>query len=219
MMVNFKINLLPNIHIADRYLDTVKTFGVTNDGCGLDYFISGSDERAVQQLPGIFQSGYVGFVVGAKHFTKQLPKEKIVSICKKINQPIVLLGGKEDSEKGEYIVRESGDAKIFNACGKFSINESAALVKHASKIITHDTGLMHIAAAFKKEIVSVWGNTIPEFGMAPYYGNAEVRDQRSEIRNLSCRPCTKIGFEKCPKKHFKCMVEIDEDEVAGFVSS
>ncbi len=219
LMVNFKINMLPKVHIVDRYMDTLKSFGVANDGEGLDYFISGEDEKVLQQIPITHQNGYVGFVIGAKHFTKQLPKEKIRSICKKIKQPVVLLGGKEDVEKGEAIIRESDGSTIYNGCGKFSINESAALVKHASKIITHDTGLMHIATAFKKEIISVWGNTIPEFGMAPYYGKSEIRNRKSEIRNLSCRPCSKIGFDACPKKHFKCMMEIDEAEIAGFVSS
>ncbi len=219
LMVNFKINRLPKIHIVDRYLDTLKSFSVTNDGNGLDYFISTEDEKVLQQIPATHQNDYVGFVIGARHFTKQLPKEKINAICQKINQPIILLGGKEDVEKGEAIFRESGSSTIYNACGKFSINESAALVKHASKIITHDTGLMHIAAAFKKEIISVWGNTIPEFGMTPYYGKSETKNQKSEIKNLDCRPCSKIGFDRCPKKHFKCMVEIDEAEIVGFVSS
>jgi ADP-heptose:LPS heptosyltransferase len=219
LMVNFKINLLPKVHIIDRYMDTLKPFGVVNDGKGLDYFISDEDEKALTKIPVAHQKGYVGFVIGAKHFTKQLPEEKISSICKKINQPLILLGGKEDYEKGEVIIRMAGHSTIYNACGKFSINESAALVKHASKIITHDTGLMHIAAAFKKEIISVWGNTIPEFGMTPYYGKSEIRNQKSEVLNLSCRPCTKIGFAKCPKGHFKCMKEIDETEIADFVSS
>ena len=70
---------------------------------------------------------------------------------------------------------------------------------------------MHIAAAFKKKIISIWGNTIPEFGMYPY-----LPDKSSEIiqvENLKCRPCSKIGFQKCPKKHFKCMLEIDEERV------
>lgn len=223
MVVNLKINNLPPIHIVDRYMETVKHLGVTNDGLGLDYFLSVEEETVLQQLPASHQKGYVGFVIGARHFTKQLPVEKIISICKKLNQPVVLLGGKEDIEKGEAIASEINSRmnskeqspQIFNACGKFSINRSAALVKHATKIITHDTGLMHVAAAFKKEIISVWGNTIPEFGMGPYYGNQQVRNLKFEIRNLPCRPCTKIGFDKCPKGHFKCMRQMDEQKIAN----
>ena len=135
--------------------------------------------------------------------TKRLPVKKIISICKKISQPIVLLGGKQDISREYRIANAVGD-KVFNACGKYSLNESAAFVKHAAKIITHcDTGLMHIAAAFKKEIISVWGNTIPEFGMSPYL--SDPNSKIVQVKNLSCRPCSKLGFEKCPKGHFKCM--------------
>ena len=66
---------------------------------------------------------------------------------------------------------------------------------------------MHIAAAYKKTIISVWGNIIPEFGMGPYLANKE--SQIVEVKNLSCRPCSKLGYKKCPKGHFKCMNEID----------
>ena len=226
LMVNLRINKLPNEHIVDRYFETVKSLGVVNDGQGLDYFIPKKDEVDLKTLPSEFHSrpdsyrelsgGYIGFVIGAKFFTKQLPKEKIVSIIQKLNQPVILLGGKEDYEKGEWIVKQI-KTNILNACGKYNLNQSASLVKQANKIITNDTGLMHIAAAFKKEIVSVWGNTIPEFGMYPYYGKSQVPSIKSQVQNLSCRPCSKLGFSKCPKGHFKCMNEINEEEIVKFV--
>lgn len=208
LLVNFKINKMPAAHVVDRYMDTVASLGITNDNKGLDYFIPSKDEVNLNQLPLSHQQGYIGFVIGAKHFTKQLPIEKIISICKKINQPIVLLGGKEDATRAEAIEKVIGST-IYNACGKYNLNQSASIIKHANKIVTHDTGLMHIAAAFKKEIISVWGNTVPAFGFTPY-----LPDQKSkmvEVKNLSCRPCSKIGYDKCPKGHFKCMMEIDEN--------
>src|ERR1035437_357538 len=219
LMVNLKINKLPNTHIVDRYFETVKSLGVKNDDKGLDYFIPKKDEVDIKTLPVEFQNGYIGFVIGAKYFTKQLPNEKIISICKKINEPVILLGGKEDVEKGEKIKVAVGSrqAVIFNSCGKYNLNQSASLVKQAKKIITHDTGLMHIAAAFKKEIVSVWGNTIPGFEMYPDYGESQVSSLKSQVLNLSCRTCSKLGFSKCPKGHFKCMMEINEEEIVKFI--
>ena len=216
--VNFKINQLPNIHIVDRYMDAIGFLGVTNDGKGLDHFIPQKDIVSLTELPLSHQNGYIAFVIGAKHYTKQLPSEKIVSICEKINQPIVLLGGKEDYEKGQLIINTLKPPHltshishfVFNGCGKYNLNQSASLIKQAKKVITHDTGLMHIAAAFKKEIISVWGNTVPEFGMYPYLPGESSKTV--EVKNLSCRPCSKIGYKKCPKKHFKCMMEIDESE-------
>lgn len=90
----------------------------------------------------------------------------------------------------------------------------ADLVRRSKLVITHDPGLMHIAAAFKKKIISIWRNTVPEFGMAPYYGTEEINNVIAEIKNLSCRPCSKIGYDKCPRGHFKCMEMQDIEGVA-----
>jgi len=207
LLVNFKINKMPAIHVVDRYLETVKSLGVKNDEKGLDYFIPEKDEIKITSLPLSHQKEYIAFVIGAKHFTKQLPAEKIISICKKLPKPIVLLGGKEDISRANEIEEAVGHA-IYNACGKYNLNQSASLIKHADKVITHDTGLMHIAAAFKKDIISVWGNTVPDFGFSPYLSGK--KSKIVEVKNLPCRPCSKIGYDNCPKGHFKCMVEIDE---------
>ena len=113
--------------------------------------------------------------------------------------------------RGEEIVHRSTNKRIYNACGKLNLNQSASVVKQADVLITHDTGLMHIAAAFEKKIVSVWGNTVPEFGMYPY--QKEENFKIVEVKDLSCRPCSKIGHKKCPKGHFDCMQKIDVDDV------
>ena len=201
LMTTFKINMLPNTHIVDRYLDTVKHLGVSNDNLGLEFFLSDKDE--VENLP----SEYVVFAIGGRHNTKKLPNEKIISICKNTNQRIILIGGKEDSKNGQEIVSATNNTE--NTCGKYSIGQSAFIIKNAKQVITHDTGMMHIAAAFQKKIYSIWGNTIPDFGMSPYLANPDSKI--IEVKNLSCRPCTKIGFQKCPKGHFNCMNKIDEN--------
>lgn len=218
LLVNFKINTLPDIHIVDRYLDTAKTLGVVNDGKGLDYFLPPTFTfNPAIQLP----QSFISFAIGAQHNTKRLPNQKIVEVSKHYGETIVLLGGNEDAENGEWIAQQSGN-HVINLCSKLTLHESAYVVSKSTKVITHDTGLMHIAAAFQKEIISIWGNTVPEFGMTPYYGNkeylnspavsgiekinkSEITNPKFEIRNLYCRPCSKIGFKKCPKGHFKCM--------------
>ena len=210
---NLKWNLMPDLHIVDRYLKTVESFGVTNDGEGLDYFIPAKDEVRQKDIPASHHAGYIGVVIGAAHNTKKLPVEKLRELCGKIGHPIILLGGKEDNENAKQIASVD-PIKIYNACGKFKLNESADLVRRSKLIITHDTGLMHIAAAFKKKIISIWGNTVPEFGMYPYYGNAQTQNARFEINGLRCRPCSKIGYAKCPRGHFKCMKQISIDAVA-----
>ena len=219
LLTSFKINTLPKQHIVDRYFATVKPLNISNDGKGLDYFIPKNEEVNWNEIPISHCAGYVAIVIGATYKTKQLPVHKLKELCNGIDYPIVLLGGKEDEKKGDNIA-SINDIKIYNACGKFTLNESAGLVRNAKLVITHDTGLMHIAAAFQKPIISVWGNTVPQFGMTPYYGNDSAVSSSlhitqnktfyiAEVNHLYCRPCSKIGYKKCPLGHFKCMEKQD----------
>ncbi|HOA37835.1 MAG TPA: glycosyltransferase family 9 protein [Flavihumibacter sp.] len=216
LLTNFKINLLPKEHIVDRYMATVKPLGVQADGGGLDYFIPEKDVVGQQDIPAAHHFGYIGIVIGAAHATKRLPMEKLKELVTLIDHPLVLLGGPEDKANGEELAALD-PIKIYNACCKFNLNESADLVRRAKLIITHDTGLMHIAAAFKKPIISIWGNTVPAFGMYPYYGRTSFNQVQPyeliEVNGLGCRPCSKIGYDACPKKHFKCMQDISLQQV------
>ena len=219
LLVNLKLNRMPGLHIVDRYFETVRTMGVVNDEEGLDYFIPEKDIVAVSGL-GLEPLSYIVFAIGGKFATKKLPAEKIAAICDQIGAPVILSGGKDDAAQGEKIVSLS-KGKVMNACGKFSLNQSASLVAQSRLLITHDTGLMHIGAALKKEIISIWGNTIPEFGMSPYFSkndSRKVSDTRFEIKYLACRPCSKLGFAKCPRGHFKCMNEMEALKIAAVVN-
>ena len=214
LLVTFKWRKMPDLHIVDRYMETVKHLGVKNDGEGLDYFIPKSAEVALSRLPSSHASDYVALVIGGQHATKMMPVKKLVELCEALKEPVLLLGGPEDEDRGAQIAEAIGE-KVYNACGKFKLDESASLLKQSSWVISHDTGLMHMAAAFKKRIVSVWGNTVPELGMYPYL--PDPKSKIIQVPNLSCRPCSKIGYKKCPKGHFKCM-DHDVNEMLGYSS-
>jgi heptosyltransferase-2 len=209
---SIKVNILPRVHIVDRYLDTLKTFGARNDGAGLDYFISETEETTRNDIPASHYAGYIACVIGAAHGTKRWPVNKWKEFARRMDHPLILLGGKEDADNGREIASVD-DVKVYNACGKFSLNESADLVRKSKVVVTNDTGLMHIAAAFKRPVISLWGNTVPSFGMYPYYGDHAVTNSILQVRKLWCRPCSKIGYAKCPLGHFKCMENISVDEV------
>jgi ADP-heptose:LPS heptosyltransferase len=213
LMVQFKINRLPKEHIVDRYFYAVKALGVKNDGKGLDYFIPEEDYVDLKEYPLLHQKKYVAMAIGGQHFTKIFPAEKAAAVISRLAYPVVLLGGKEDNETGQRIKALCAQEKVLNACGKLNIHQSASLVRQSGLVISNDTGLMHIAAAFKKPIISIWGNTIPEFGMAPYEPKEEYKVVTAQVAGLKCRPCSKIGYDKCPKKHFRCMMDQDEEYI------
>ena len=207
LAVNFKTRgILPPLHIVDRYFETLKTLGLKNDNRGLDYFIGNQDEVLLESVFSVAEKvRFVALVVGGSYYTKKIPVEKLAEICGKIKLPLVLMGGKDDQDVVSQLKERFPE--VIDACGKYSINQSASIIRQAEWVITSDTGLMHIASAYQKKIISIWGNTIPEFGMGPYLPNQE--NQILEVKNLECRPCSKLGYKKCPKGHFKCMRDID----------
>ncbi len=256
MLVRWGIDILPQKHIVERYMDTVTTLGVQYDGQGLDFHYapntlptldaavdallptlrstrhrtlsaaktSGAELSAAETSGAELSAAetnstgiipYIAVVIGAAHGTKRLPEEKIIEICQKQPYATLLLGGPDERAAGERIAAAVSDGRAINACGALSLFGSARAVERATAVITHDTGLMHIAAAFRKRIVSVWGSTVPEFGMTPFYPDGIDLNTSVEVKGLPCRPCSKIGFDTCPKGHFKCMQGIDLGAIRG----
>lgn len=219
LLVNFKLNILPEKHIVQRYLETARRLKVFDDGEGLDYFIPQKDEIKLSDFPLTHLHGYAALVIGAQHYTKKLPLIKLKELCEKIQIPVIVIGGIEDSVTGNELERLF-PYKVFNACGKFNLNQSASIIRQSKIVITNDTSMMHIAAAFKKIIHSFWGNTVPIFGMQPYFGSNvkyealyKSNSFLHEAKNVNCRPCSKIGFQKCPKGHFDCMMKQNFDNL------
>ena len=209
LLTRLRVDRMPDVHIVDRYLDAAAFLGVRNDGRGLDYFVGPQDAVPVPDEP------YVAFVIGAAHATKCLEESQMIELCRRIPYPTVLLGGPGEAALGDRIARQAEG--VTNACGKHPLNGSAELVRHAAVVLTHDTGLMHIAAAFRRPIVSVWGNTVPAFGMYPYLPVGAPEAVIAEVAGLTCRPCSKIGYAACPRGHFRCMREQRLDAIARSV--
>lgn len=208
LLVNFKWNRMPDIHLVHRYFQAASALGLKYDGMGLDYFIPEKDMVSIDQLPEAHRSGYLAIAIGAQHYTKRMPVERLKQLVEKLSLPVVLLGGKEDFEHGE-LIRDGNSDYVFNACGSYNLNQSASLLQQSRLLITHDTGLMHIGAALRKPIISIWGSTVPAFGMIPFLPDGMAASTIIENTELHCRPCSKLGFHRCPKQHFKCMNEID----------
>ncbi len=196
--VHFKVNRLPEKHLVDRYFEGLKALRVENDGMGLDYFV----KEEVVQLD--VHEPYDVLVLGAAHFTKRIPLSLSQKIIDHVSCPVILLGGLDVVDQGDILQQYS--SRVVNRIGKTSLNEAAIIMQRSQRVWSGDTGLMHMAAALKKPITVFWGNTLPAFGMYPYYGEkSEVTYVSKEVQDLGCRPCSKLGYDQCPRGHFLCM--------------
>jgi ADP-heptose:LPS heptosyltransferase len=212
-MVHLKSKRIRKRHIADRYFGPVKTYGIHKDGHGLEYYLQDKDWVDLERA-GI-RGAFVSMVIGAAHFTKRYPADKVAGVCKQFGLPIVLIGGAEERRAAQVIMDEAGP-HVISYCGDLTIGQSAFVIRKSAAVITNDTGFMHIAAAFQIPVVSLWGNTVPEFGLWPYYGQKnQDLNMTMEVNELSCRPCHKIGRDSCPRGHFRCMRDIDPAIVAS----
>lgn len=212
-LVKLKVNRMPKIHVVARYFKAVEHLGVQPDGLPGDFFIEAENEVQTADWS-LKPKGFICFAIGAQFATKRLPTQKIIAIIAKIQQPVVLVGGPTDCEVAEEISQALPE-KVINTCGKLNLQQSASLVKQSAHLITHDTGMMHIASCFSIPMTTVWGNTVTDFGMYPYTPSNPNLYSVHQVENLSCRPCSKIGYASCPKKHFKCMNDQDVAKIAG----
>lgn len=213
LLTKFKVNVMPGVHITTRSLNTIAPLGVKDDGGGLDYFIPDDEIISDDDLPFGHIAGFIALVIGANHVTKRLPPHKLIELCNALNYPLVIVGGPEEQDTGEALA-SLDPVRIFNACGKFNLNESADIIRRSKLVISHDTGFQYIACAFQKPVLAIWGGTSPKLDVEPYYGSNFMSRQRTPIYeniclNLWCQPCSKYGLSKCPLGHFNCMEKQD----------
>ncbi len=209
LLTKFQFNRMPNRHISLRSVDALAPLGVVYDGKGLDYFIPKDI-----QVPTLFPDGYVALVIGASYATKKLPLESLKQLVKLISHPIVLIGGPEEKVEGAEIAAQD-PARILNTCGTYSLHESAAMVRDARLVISHDTGMLYIACAFEKNVIAIWGATSPALQVEPFMPeNSKTRVFQAIVPNLTCQPCSNFGTKTCPKGHFNCMNQQDLPVIA-----
>ena len=218
LLTKFKINVMPGEHITKRSLQTVADLGVKDDGQGLDYFINEKDVVNQSDIPNSHHLGFIAIVIGANHNTKKMPVPKLQELCSKINYPIILLGGKQEQDEASEIASVDS-IKIYNACGKFSLNESADIIRQSKMVVSHDTGLQYIACAYNKYVLAIWGGTSPKLDVEPYYGSGFIQHPSAMyeniVLNLWCQPCSKYGVKSCPLGHFKCMQNHDINAIVN----
>lgn len=210
ILINTGKDFLKNEHVVERYFKTIKPLGISNDGKGLDFFI---DENIVINeniLPEkIIENSFITWALGATYSKKKLSEKHIVNVLKKIDKPVLLLGGINEKPTANKIISMVNKEKVYDLCGKLSLEESSFLIKKSEVLLTNDTGLMHIGSALKKKIISFWGCTKPSLGMSPYKPD-ELSVQM--VSNPLSPPCSKLG-NRCRKSKTACINNISSDEI------
>jgi heptosyltransferase-2 len=202
------------LSIPERYLQVGKAVGVRDDGLGLDLFWQEEDEKRAQQILSDHQipvdKPFISIAPGASFFTKRWPAEYFNNLISHVQNAYgytcVILGGPHDEPLGAYLAQNSNTISL---AGKTTLLESAVIIAKSALMVSNDSGLMHMATAVRTPVVVIFGSSVKELGFYPYKGEYKVL----EVEGLDCRPCSHIGKNACPKKHFKCMQDIPPESV------
>lgn len=205
-------------HVAERYFAAARNLDVTPDGGPAEFFTS---ERAETEAAAFLERHRLGtqrpliaLAPGAAHFTKRWPEAHWIALARKLAvfNDIVVLGGKHEEREAAAIADACAPAAA-SAAGLFSLEGSAALLKHAERVVVGDTGLLHLATAVGTPVVGLYGPTVEAFGFFPYRAKAVTVQH-----DLNCRPCSSQGGPVCPLGHHDCLVKMLPEEVLGVMS-
>jgi len=201
LLVHFKINLLRDAkQIPLRYADCLQ--GITLDGEGLEFSLGNNSP--------VRNTNCIGVAPGSKHFTKRYPVDRLAEIAKLLllkGYEIHLIGAADDREYCETLAQLAPGT--INRCKGNDTKQIAKEIAECSLLLCNDSGLMHLASAVKTPVAVVFGSTVEEFGFTPYNNKHIIIQDNS----LSCRPCSHTGRADCPKKHFKCMLNLSAEMV------
>ncbi len=208
LLVAFKKPVFKIKSIVERYADMLNMLGIEDDQLGLDFYGVQEFEENTNLSKGLanLPETYSAIALGGSFATKQIPLKTYRRFFTSAGAkgPYILLGGNGDKATADALTEEF-PAKCINLTGKLTLGQSAWVVKNAQVLCSGDTGLAHIGAALGVPILWIWGNTTPEFGMLSPVKPNKGAIISMEISNLKCRPCSKLGYPECPKKHFQCM--------------
>ncbi len=156
---------------------------------------------------GVAPGGYWAFAPGAEYGpAKCWPAGHYAELARRLHErdglPVLLLG----SPKEAALAREIADAAP-GACrvmaGETSLMDAMALIAGARGLVSNDSGLMHVAAAFGLPQVAVFGSTSPEH-TPPLNRKARVLWLKDELK-LDCMPCFQ---RECRFGHYRCLSEV-----------
>lgn len=228
VLIKFKLNLYKNaIPIAERYFETAHEFDVKDDGKGLEIFVPDETLFSVGSMMAKHRldryTSVLGMAPAAEHATKMWLEERFAEVAleaARVHQArILIFGGREDTERCNEIARfvnsSAGTEAAVSFAGRLSLLETAAALDFCDVVLCNDTGIMHLAAARQRNVVALFGPTVKEFGFFPGGTRAQVIEQNG----LPCRPCTHIGSEVCPQRHFRCMKDTTVDQVYQALTS
>ena len=187
-----------------------------------------SDDRPVLRLAphetasalaahGLARGSYLVFAPGAEYgASKRWPEEHYAALAASLPHPVLLLGSGKDGPVCEAIAAAAPNAR--NLAGRTSLLQAFALIAAARAVVSNDSGLMHVAAAFGVPQVALFGSSSP-LHTPPLNGAARVvwlKDDPQYQPPLDCAPCF---ARECPLGHHRCLRDVAPARVGALLQA
>jgi heptosyltransferase II len=213
-----KIKYMQDLHEIERNLEFLKEF---SNNLNKDIFFKqnkNTEEYVTQGLKdkGFLNNKIIGVNPGSIWNTKRWPIEKYAELIKRLvdsKYKVIVFGDKSDKDVNLFIKSNfENNSEVLNLIEKTNIKQLIGFMRKLNVYVTNDSGPMHIAAALGIPLTAIFGATTKGLGFFPYTTKGIVVE-----KDLKCRPCGKHGGRICPRGHFKCMRDINVDEVLDSV--
>jgi lipopolysaccharide heptosyltransferase II len=198
---------------ADRYHAAVEELvGREIQRGELRYFLGPQDgEVAARALDaaGVDRGApLLGLSPGAKWETKRWPVERYSELARRALREgfqVAVQGDAAEAPLGQRIAREAPGA--VDLCGKLDLRGLGGFISRCSAFVANDSGPLHMARALGVPTLAFFGSTDP--AMFDFTGHTAL------FAGVACSPCSFFGRTRCPRGHFRCMLELDEDRAWG----
>jgi heptosyltransferase II len=169
-------------------------------------------QRALE-AHGLQPQRYAVFAPGAEYGpAKRWPPIHYAELAKQLDHSVVLLGSRKEASLAEEIAHEAGAGRCLNLAGRTPLLEALALIAAARAVVSNDSGLMHVAAAFHVPQVALFGSSSP-LHTPPLNDRAQVvwlKQDPAYQPPLDCAPCFQ---RECPLGHQRCLFDITPERV------
>jgi lipopolysaccharide heptosyltransferase II len=202
-------------HAVDRFLATIRTDGdpPVNRIPRLEIAL-----RARRTIAALLDEQGVGteeelvcLAPGAGRWTKRWPWERYgvlaARLARESSRVVCVVGSDEEAKLVRRVADQAGHKRVFSHVTS-DLMEHAAMMERASRLVTNDSGLMHLGVAAGTPVVALFGSTTPTLGFCPLGEHDQVLSVA-----LRCRPCSLHGLERCRRGDLACLERISVDRV------
>jgi ADP-heptose:LPS heptosyltransferase len=214
------MNAAANASIASRFFDAVKPLHVHDDGLGSSYVLGPEEHVKPTDLPHAHSAGYLVLVVADHDYDVPVPNHFLAQFCSEIAFPIVLVSSRGANNAADRL-SAIDPVKIYNACGKFTLNETADIIQKSKLVICPETGLMQVAAAFGKKVLVLRSANRPSAYYPPCYGRAANNNQNKLYAqwiwppDSELRTNRKLEAQNKPEPWLAAVLKLVQEMLAG----